>query len=589
MSQLEKTSLDESQPENISLPEKTLDNELGKETTSLNVESIKSDSDHGTFSGEYHPDDVDLLAPELTIDDSPTLLENFKLKVYKKPKNYYDQIATRKSVFEGPDPNIVKTYFPTSKWENFKAFDPYFRWTYAEDKAVTRKIDYKILPIVCALFFCLNLDRGNLSSAVAGGILVDLKMTTDDYNLGNNLRSIGFIITEIPSQMLAKKFGPDWWMPLQVIIWSIIALAQYWVNDKKAFWALRFLLGVSQGGFIADSVSYVSYFYTRQQTGPRLAAFWSLISLSGIISNLLAVGFLKVTVQGKASWRWLFMFDGIITLVFGIAALFLMVPGPTQTKSKLFPKGFFNEKEEKIITNRLIRDDPTKCDMHNREGITFKQFLKTLLDYDLWPLLVLSLTYQIAYYPMSAYLNINLKALGFGTDQILYLNLPIYVFEAFTIVAITLISEFFNERALIIEFTSAEKISNWGQYAVMFFLISMPNIQPILTSWISRISYSVRARTISSPMSNIGIQLAQLISNNVYRSDDSPYYHRGNKALVGVTVMNIVLFALTKVYYIYRNKYKKGKWDSMSDSEKETYLQTHRNDGNKRLDFLFEH
>ena len=104
------------------------------------------------------------------------------------------------------------------------------------------------------------MDRGNFASAIAGGILKDLNLSTDDYNLGNNLRSIGFIIMEIPSQMVGKRFGPDWWMPLQVVLWSLVTLFQFFLAGRKSYLALRFLLGVTQGGFIADSVQYLSYY-----------------------------------------------------------------------------------------------------------------------------------------------------------------------------------------------------------------------------------------------------------------------------------------------------------------------------------------
>ncbi|EGV66725.1 MFS general substrate transporter [Yamadazyma tenuis ATCC 10573] len=513
------------------------------------------------------------------------------------------QISSK--IYEPTDvenPEVARKYYPTVNWENFKAFDPYFRWTNYEDRQATRQTDLKIFSVVALLFFALNLDRGNLSSAVAGGLLVDLEMTTNDYNLGNNLRSIGFIISEIPSQLIGKRFGPDWWIPLQVIAWSIVSIFQFFINGKRSYWALRFLLGLAQGGFIADAVQYLSYFYTRDQMGIRLALFWVTDSYSGIISNLLAIAFLKIDLNGVESWKWLFLFDGIITLALGILSFFIMVPGPTQTKTRFIPKGLFTEKQEKIIANRLLRDDPSKSDMHNREAVTVKQFFKTLSDYDLWPLLILSLVFEIPQNPIKAYLNINLKALNFTTDQIIYLNIPIEVFVGITLIAITSLSEWLNERALvsllpqiwllifiIIEYTSVEKLSPWSQYAIEFFVLSTPSAQAIIVSWCSRVSYSVRARAISAPMSNIGIQLAGIIGNNIYRADDAPYYKRGNRVLIGIAAMNIVLFILTKLYYIWRNKTKREKWNSFTEEEKEDYLAKHHDDGNKRLDYLFEH
>ena len=573
--------------------------DIQKAQETVDVESLTT---YESFKGEYHPEDVDLLAEPIVFKDSLFSFQNIKDKFKKKDPNYYDQIATKRSVFEDPDPEILRKYFPTSKWENFASFDPYFRWTNKEDKLITRKMDFKILTLVCCLFFSLNMDRGNFASAIAGGILKDLNLSTDDYNLGNNLRSIGFIIMEIPSQMVGKRFGPDWWMPLQVVLWSLVTLFQFFLAGRKSYLALRFLLGVTQGGFIADSVQYLSYYYTRDQMAVRLTLFWAVVSLSSIISNLMSIGLLLIHLNGKEGWRWLFLYEGLISLIFGIAAFFFMVPGPTQTKTKLFPNGYFTEKEEKIIANRLVRDDPSKSDMHNRQGVSFKQFLKALSDYDIWPLLLVSLTFLIPQTPPSGYLNIILRQMGFSRNKTIFLNIPIEFTNIITMISISLISELVDERAFIciipqiwmlipiaVEYANAESILSWGKYALLFIIIVNPNIQGVLVSWISRVSYSVRTRTVASPMSNIGIQLAGIVGQNIYRADDAPLYFRGNRVLIGLCCMNLVLFLLCKFYYVARNKYKKGKWEAMSDSEKEQYLSKHGDDGNKRLDYLFEH
>ncbi|KAG0674411.1 hypothetical protein C6P40_000403 [Pichia californica] len=569
----------------------------------IKKEISNSDDENSEDFFNYDPVDVDQLADPVPFDDTlhfkiKTIFNYFK-KDYRKND---DLIATKKSFFEDPNYEIAKKYFPTKKYENYKAFDPYFRWTYKEDRNVTWKTDLRIFSMVCLLFFALNLDRGNLGSAVAGGFLTDLKISTDDYNNGNTLRSVGFIVSEIPSQMIGKRFGPDWWIPIQVSIWSLIALFQFFLSGTKSFLATRFLLGVAQGGFIADAIQYLSYFYTRDQMSFRLSLFWLTDSWAGIISNLLSIGFLKVGLHGKEGWRWLFLFDGVITLVLGISAFFFMVPGPCQTKTRFNKKGIFTEKEEKIIANRLLRDDPSKSDMNNREGVSVKQFIKTLTDFDLWPLFILFFVFEIPQNPIKAYLNINLKKLKFGRDEIIYLNIPIEFLTSVTLVLITLLSETVNERSFIstiqqlwimivvcVEYTRYNDIGPWGQYVIMFFAIGNPSAQAIMVSWMSRLSYSVRARAISAPMSNIGIQLAGIAGSYIYRSDDAPKYHRGNRVIIGICCMNISLFVLGKFYYIWRNKVKTAKWDSFTVEEKQEYLSIHRDDGNKRLDYLFEH
>lgn len=128
---------------------------------------------------------------------------------------------------------------------------------------------------------------------------------------------------------------------------------------------------------------------------------------------LLYYGILRMRgVLGKAGWQWLFLLEGLLTLVIGIATFFNMPPSPTQTKAWFRPKGWFTEREEYIATSRILRDDPTKGDMHNREALSLKRLWKVLIDFDLWPLYIIGLLFGIPLLPPATYLTLSLRNIG---------------------------------------------------------------------------------------------------------------------------------------------------------------------------------
>lgn len=100
---------------------------------------------------------------------------------------------------------------------------------------------------------------------------------------------------------------------------------------------------------------------------------------------------------------------------------------------------------------------------------------------------------------------------------------------------------------------------------------------------------SVRTRTVASSVYNMFVQASQLIASNIYQPEDKPYYHRGNRVLLGIIAANIVLFGLAKLWYIYRNRSRARIWDSWTNEEKDEYIRTTKDQGNKRLDFRFLH
>lgn len=141
-------------------------------------------------------------------------------------------------------------YVPIESYEGRHRYDPKFTWTKEEEKKLVRKIDLRICSWVCLTFFALQLDRANIVQAVTDNMLPDLKLTTNDYNYGQTIFYISFLCAELPSQLISKKLGPDNWIPIQMVSWSIVASCQAFLTGRGSFFATRCLLGLIEGGFI---------------------------------------------------------------------------------------------------------------------------------------------------------------------------------------------------------------------------------------------------------------------------------------------------------------------------------------------------
>ncbi|KAF8636336.1 hypothetical protein AX16_010991 [Volvariella volvacea WC 439] len=550
---------------------------------------------------------------KLAQNDDPTLIDSepkqFRLTTWLFNRQAYEQEskdvnapATRRSVFD--DPDLAPHYWPKKEYENLHRFDPKARWTVDEERKLVIKIDWKVMLWAAISFSALNLDRNNLSQANTDNFLPDLNMNTNDFNLGNTVFRLAFLSAELPSQLVSKRLGPDVWIPIQMCGWSIVTMCQFWLSGRTSFLVCRALLGFCQGGFIPDLILYLSYFYTKFELPFRLALFWLSADVCSIFGSFLATGVLRMRgTLGYSGWRWLFLIEGIITLMVGIATFFRMPPGPTQTKTWYRPNGWFTEREEVIAVSRVLRDDPTKGDMHNREALTLKRLWTALCDYDLWPLYIIGLLFGIPVSAPSTYLTLSLRNIGFNTFQSNLLTIPSTVCSMITMVIITLVSEAVNDRAwvsmsedfwalpfLVALYTLPDNPNQWIYFGLASALLSYPYTHPIQVGWCSRNSGAVASRTVNASLYNMFVQTSSIVSAQVYRKDDAPRYRRGNTILISICLFNmVILYPGTKAYYVWRNKQRDKIWNAMSAEERSHYLRTTKDVGNRRLDFRFAH
>ncbi|KAM0702719.1 hypothetical protein Q7P35_010151 [Cladosporium inversicolor] len=510
------------------------------------------------------------------------------LRIRKGPKlNSHDPnaIATQSSIWDSENIEEYKALYIHPQWENWSAFDPSFLWTWKEEDALRHKFDWKIMVWVCIMFAALNIDRGNISNAVSDNMLDDLGITQSDYNIGQTISRVGFLVAELPSQLISKKIGPDVWIPIQICAFSFISAMQFFLKGRASFLATRCLIATFQGGFIPDTILYLSYFYTGTRLPIRLALYWMSSQLVDI-----GVGFAAM-----------FLIESLFTFVIGLMSFFLMPQSPAKTKSWLFPKGYFNEKEQKIIVNSVIRDDPQKGGMYNRQSLSVKEIWVCAKDYDMYPLYALGLLFGLPKYPVNQYLTPSFRALGFNVIQTNLLAIPWIVCSCITMLLITTLNELVNNRSFVSMAEDAwllpcfvalialpDPIGPWVYFAIATVLLSFPYTHQIQVAWTSRNAGTVQNRTVSASLYNMRVQVSGMIGANIYQPSDKPRYFKANKGLLVICIwMCLIQYPGIFFYYRWRNNTKAKKWDAMTPEQQHEYRQTTTDTGKKRLDFRF--
>lgn len=504
------------------------------------------------------------------------------------------------------DEEVTKYYtalYEQSDYECRHVFEPQLLWTVAEEKRIVSKLDGKIALFSCILFAALEICRLNIRQALSDDFLDDLNLTTNDYNMGCTIFLVGFLLGEIPSSVLSKVVGVDRFVPFQIIAWSIVGMSQCFITGRKTFFLCRGLSSIFMSGLIPELVTAMSSYYKSNELSVRLSWFWTTLSCIEIFASIVSPLILKLRgTFGWEGWRFLFLIFNFSSFIIGLCSYCMLAPSPIETKSRFYPQGWFNNREVSIIVNRVLRDDPSKGDMNHRQSIEVKPLIRALLDYDLWPIYILGFIAFIPKSTIGSYLNIIMRNFGWSSSQINYFAIPHFILHIYFLLETTKISERFNQKALVallspmfqlplvllLNFWNGAMVNAWGTWAICTLIVGGPYIHAINVAWVSRNSGSIKTRAVASAMYNITVQLGSVVSANIYRQDDAPLYHRGNQQLLYLSLSVVPIILLVKAYYIWRNHTKRAHWQSMTPEEQSWYLNHTTDQGNKRLDFMFD-
>lgn len=209
-------------------------------------------------------------------------------------------------------------------------------------------------------------------------------MTGNQYLTGLTLYFIGYVIFEVPCNIILKRTTPKMWLPTLTIVWGIVATLMGVVHNLAGFFTARFFLGVTESGLFPGVCFYFSMWYKRKERQYRIALFFSAASLAGAFGGILAFGIAKMDGVGNyAGWRWIFILEGLLTIVIALAAYFFVTNYPATAK-------FLTEKERVFIQRRLASDS----DATRNEVFTWGNVMKSLTDPKCW-------LYGMAFHTMS--------------------------------------------------------------------------------------------------------------------------------------------------------------------------------------------
>ncbi|KAF5241408.1 hypothetical protein FANTH_9151 [Fusarium anthophilum] len=200
-------------------------------------------------------------------------------------------------------------------------------WTPEEERKLVRKIDWRTIPYLSFVFGLSLLDRTNVSVAFIAGMSEDLDLAVGSrYSIALLLFFIPYMMCEIPSNMIIRRIGARWWLTALILCWGVCILAMGFVKHWVPLVILRVLLGAFEAGLFPGALYILSAWYRTYESGQKVSIFY--------MASLFAYALSRISVGNgmfSSGWRWIFIIEGAVTIVAGVAGPFLLAEFPEKS------------------------------------------------------------------------------------------------------------------------------------------------------------------------------------------------------------------------------------------------------------------
>ncbi|KIM57697.1 hypothetical protein SCLCIDRAFT_129929 [Scleroderma citrinum Foug A] len=436
-------------------------------------------------------------------------------------------------------------------------FDP------KQESRLWRKVDLRLMPMIALMYLLCFMDRGN---AKLDGLTTQLHLTGNQYNIALVIPMQVCFISDSRdncrdfTSIIIQFVAPSKWLAGIMILWGIVMTLMGFVKTYPQLVAVRFCLGIAESGFYPGVAYYLTMWYPKYMLQCRFAIFLGAATSSGAFSGLLAYGinFMHGT-GGLQGWSWIFILEGLATVLVGFIAIFVMVDYPSSAK-------FLTQEEKQLIIQRREFSQVDKGDdigAQIRAAFTDWQVRSDRFGNNLWINSDQDEVYGITYF----------LPFGYSTSTSQLLTVPPYVLagESFLIVMVLGAFAYFSDKmklrspfifaaqliALIGFIINITDVSSGVKYFGTFWCVAgsyTAAIGPII--WAANNLEGKYKRAVGMALVITMANFGGAIASNIFRTQDAPRYLLGFGIEIMFIVMGMLVIPVVVLMYMRLNARK---------------------------------
>ncbi|KAK9241591.1 major facilitator superfamily domain-containing protein [Lipomyces tetrasporus] len=414
---------------------------------------------------------------------------------------------------------------------------------------LVRKLDMIIIPTLWVMYFCNYMDRNAITNGKLNTLTQDLNLHGNQYNTAISILFCGYLIGQLPSNMILTRVKPSLYMAGFTVTWSVVSALMAIVKDYKGLLLTRFFLGFVEAPFYPGALYLLSIFYTKKEISLRIALFYTGNIAANAFCGLFAAAIFATLdgVHGLAGWRWLFIITGVVSFGIGLLSLVTLPNTPLTT-------WWLTEDERQLAHERIMRDTTE----HAGTTSVWNGLKEAVKDYRMW-LFCFNMNMQISAESFKNFFPSVIKTLGFNTTVTLALTCPPYVVACFVGAAMSWSSGKRNERTWhmiigtfldVVGFVMAAATTNIAvRYVGMVIFVSFSSaVNDICLGWAaSTLGQTPEKKAVSMALINMLSNVSSVYTAYLWPSSDAPRYVIGMSSSAAFSVAVIAATWFTKV------------------------------------------
>lgn len=379
------------------------------------------------------------------------------------------------------------------------------------------------------------------------------------YNAALSIFFVSYSLFEPLTNILLKRLRPSIFIPAIMVLWGIVMTTMGLCTNAGGLMAARFFLGVAEAGLFPGVAYYLSCWYKRNEFGIRAAIFFSAAAVAGSFGGLLAAAInLMAGVGGKGGWAWIFILEGLATVLIGIVSFWMVHDFPDDAT-------FLSEPDRARVIRRLKLDNQSSAE---HEEFKMAYLYAALKDWNVLMFAIIYMGADGALYAFSLFLPTIIRDLGYTATKAQLLTVPPYATAAVITILVGYIADRTRQRGLCNIATSFLGIIGFSmligggspgvQYAGTF--LGAMGIYPCIpntVSWASNNIEGVYKRGVALGIIIGWGNLNGIVSSNIYIAKDSPRYFPGHGTVLGYMVLFLFVGSIVQRMLLVRENKKR--------------------------------